>query len=584
VDSENMGWREGLGKRSRVAPETWIWVVLSLLTAVYAVRSTNPFWRMNAGLHFDDGYVTAVGERILDGRGLPYVDAASHRGPVMYWLAALAQFLGGRMQWYGVRALTNLAFLTSTVALWVAGLGARRRFAGALGAFLFVFISMCLEEIQSVFGLVGESIATPWLVVAFACASWGLARQQPLGRRCLWLGAAGLSAGVSSLCKQTFMPAVIPLGLWAGARALSTPGSRRERWGGLVALFFGWILPLGVVVAIYAVAGELRTFYYWFFRYNVDVYMAPFEHTKVLKTLYTWTREHGYLAFSSVVLLSAVASRHLGPVLRSLRNVPEEYARRGFDLTLVWLGIFGLAAGFSTFRMWPQYYLPPIPWFALLVGVSVEQGVGYSPYEARMAPRPWGSMLVVSILLTSFSIGMLEQVLRSVHQLRRKGSFADARPEQACEHIDRLVPPKVPIFIWGFDGDLYITCQHHAASRYVYSTLVAGIVPPEWRIHKEWAARDSVQNLISDLDGSHTPLILDSPSRLHGVSMTQIKPLEHYLRQNYCESGSFRSNDGRTLTAWLRLDLCPKPVAKEPEHGSEQPTQAALAAGSNPAN
>lgn len=579
-----MGWREGPGKRWRVAPETWIWLVLTLLTGVYALRSTHPFWRMNAPLHFDDGYVTAVGERILDGRGLPYVDAASHRGPVMYWLAALAQSLGGRMQWYGVRALTNLAFLTSTVALWVAGLGARRRFAGALAAFLFVFINMCLEELQSVLGLVGESIATPWLVVAFACTSWALARPLGLGRRCLLLGLAGVTAGLSGLCKQTFMPAVIPLALWAGAAGLITPGSPRERWSGLAALSFGWILPLGVVVGIYASAGELDTFYYWFFRYNVDVYMAPFQNTKVLKTLYDWARSQPYLSFSGVLLLSSVASRHLGPLLRSGRQIPAEYVRHGFDLTLLWLGIFGVAAGFSTLRMWPQYYLPPIPWFALLIGVSIEQSVGYSPYEAHTAPRRWGPMLVVSLLLTTFSISMLEEFLHSVRQQRLKGLFVDARPEQACEHIDQLVPPKVPIFIWGFDGDLYITCQHHAASRYVYSTLVAGIVPPDWRIHQEWSARDSVANLISDLDSSHTPLILDSPSRMHGVSMTQIKPLEHYLRENYCEAGSFRSNDGRMLTAWLRLDLCPKPIAADPEHAPETPVGTAFAAGSNPAN
>jgi hypothetical protein len=192
-------------------------------------------------------------------------------------------------------------------------------------------------------------------------------------------------------------------------------------------------------------------------------------------------------------------------------------------------------------------------------------------------------MLIARVLLTKFSISMMEELLHSLRQQRVKGNFVDARPEQACEHIDQLVPPKVPIFIWGFDGDLYITCQHHAASRYVYSTLVAGIVPPEWRIHKEWSARDSVTNLISDLDSSQTPLILDSPSRLHGVSMTQIKTLDHYLRENYCESGSFRSNDGRTLTAWLRLDLCPKPIATDPEHAPEPPP-GAFAAGSNPAN
>jgi hypothetical protein len=335
-----------------------------------------------------------------------------------------------------------------------------------------------------------------------------------------------------------------------------------------------------VVVGTYALAGELQTFYYWFFRYGIDVYMAPFRGTNVPKTLYLWARGHSYLAFAGVVLFSSVAGRHLGPLFRSRLELPEAYARRGFDLTLVWLALLSVAAAFSTLRMWPQHDLPPIPWFSLLIGVSVERAVGYNPYEARTESRPWGSLLFVSLLLTVFSAWIFEQVLSSVNQLRQKG-YVDARPEPACEHINQLVPPKAPLFIWGSDGDLYITCQRHAASRYVDAALVAGIVPPESHSHEEWVARDAVENLIADLEGAHTPLILDSPSRL-GVSITQIKPLERYLKSNYCAAGSFRSKDGRPLTAWLRLELCPKPVAAEP--GSANAATAALPATGNPAN
>jgi hypothetical protein len=103
---------------AEVAPETWFWALTSGIAVFYGLRAAWYFFDMNAALHFDDGYVTAVGERLLDGHLLPYVDAASHRGPVMYWLAALAQALGGRMEWYGIRALASLAFLTSLFGLW----------------------------------------------------------------------------------------------------------------------------------------------------------------------------------------------------------------------------------------------------------------------------------------------------------------------------------------------------------------------------------------------------------------------------------------------------------------------------------
>src|ERR1043165_130300 len=82
---------------------TWSWLLVCGIAALYGLRAAWFFYAHNAPVHFDDGYVTAVGERLLSGHWLPYVDAASHRGPVMYWLAALAQALGGRMEWYGVR-------------------------------------------------------------------------------------------------------------------------------------------------------------------------------------------------------------------------------------------------------------------------------------------------------------------------------------------------------------------------------------------------------------------------------------------------------------------------------------------------
>ena len=572
-----------LGQRLRRIPvDAWLVALLSVTAAYYALRSANFFLRMNAALHFDDGYVTSIGERLLDGHLLPYVDAASHRGPVMYWLAALAQVLGGRMEWYGVRALTGLAFLTSAGGIWLASTLARRRFVGAAAALSFVFIGMVLLELQTVFGLVGEAISTPWLVSSFALTSWALSREQPLVKRCALLGGAGVLAALAGLTKQTYLPVVGPLGLWAVAVALSEPAtSRARRWAGVGALVAGWLLPIVLVVLLYAAKGELGTFYYWFYRYNVDVYMAPYAGSRVIKTLYNWARDNGYLSFSLIVVLTSVAAQHLGPVLGSLRQLPQAYARRGFELTVLLQALLALAIGLSTLRFWPQYFLPPVPWFALLIGLSLEQPVGQGPYVVPSGRRPWAGLLVSTLLFGGFAVAMIEQSLFALQHARDKGQWGNARPERACENIDRLAPAGAPIFIWGFDGDIYVTCKRHPASRYVYASLVAGQVPPDWRPHPEWSARDSVQILLGEFESVKPPLILDSPARLHGVSITQIEPLDAYLHSHYCASDSFRSNDGRPMQAWQRLDLCPAPTAApasakppvtEPAGGPENPT------------
>jgi hypothetical protein len=574
------GGRLALWQRVRRIPvDSWLIALMSVTAAYYALRSANFFLRMNSALHFDDGYVTSIGERLLDGQLLPYVDAASHRGPVMYWLAALAQVLGGRMEWYGVRALTGLAFLTSAGGIWLAATLARRRFAGAVAALSFVFVSMVLLELQTVFGLVGEAMATPWLVSSFALTSWALSREQPFAKRCALLGGAGALAALSGLTKQTYLPVAGPLGLWAVAVALSEPAtSRARRWAGVGALVAGWLLPLALVVLLYAAKGELGSFYYWFYRYNVDVYMAPFEGTKVMKTMYRWATDNGYLSLSLVVVLTSMAGQHLGPLLGSLRQLPQAYARRGFELTVLLQALLALLISFSTLRFWPQYFLPPVPWFALMIGLGLEQSVGQSPHSAPSERRSWAGLLISTLLFGSFAVAMIEQSLFAMQRGRDTGGWGDARPENACTNIDRLAPAGAPIFIWGFDGDIYVTCRRHAASRYVYASLVAGQVPPDWRAHREWSARDSVQTLLGEFETVKPPLILDSPARLHGVSITQIPELDAYLRTHYCDRGSFRSNDGRAMQAWQRLELCPAPPSAAPPRvthpagGPENPT------------
>lgn len=565
-------------------PEAGLCGLISAVALFYGVRAAWYFFAMNASLHFDDGYVTAVGERLLDGQLLPYVDAASHRGPVMYWLAALAQALGGRMEWYGVRGLASLAFLTSLFGVLGAALCARRRLVAAFGTLSFVFISLFLLELQTVFGLVGEAMATPWLVAAFFATTLALARPQPFGRRCALLGAAGVLSALSGLTKQTYLIVVAPLVLWAVAVTLSdAPEPRAQeqsrsgplrRWAPVGALVLGWLLPLLLVVLLYAAKGELGTFYYWFYRYNVDVYMAPYADAHVPRTLYRWARDNGFLSFALVLLLTSVASQHLAPVLAAARELPRAYAKRGFELTIWLQALLGLAIGFSTLRFWQQYFLPPVPWLALLIGLGLEQALGRSPHQSageltaseERARAAFASLLAITLGLGGFALGTLEQLLYGLARERERGGFSDARPERLCDEIDRFAPAGEPLYLWGFDAEYYITCRRPPASRYVYSTLVSGSVPPEWGIHLEWSARGSIDALLADLEATRPPLILDSPQRVRGVSMTHIAQLEHFLHDHYCSVGELRSNDGRTMTGWQRRDLCPRPNAALAPH------------------
>src|SRR5687768_7595395 len=60
---------------SSISATDWIATAVFGIALFYAIRAAGFFTNMHAALHFDEGYATAFGERLLDGHLLPYVDA-----------------------------------------------------------------------------------------------------------------------------------------------------------------------------------------------------------------------------------------------------------------------------------------------------------------------------------------------------------------------------------------------------------------------------------------------------------------------------------------------------------------------------
>jgi hypothetical protein len=128
------------------------------------------------------------------------------------------------------------------------------------------------------------------------------------------------------------------------------------------------------------------------------------------------------------------------------------------------------------------------------------------------------------------------------------------------------------VFIWGFDSDLYITCRRRPASRYLYATMVAGVVVPFWnKARPEWVARNAQENLIAELKQRNVAVIIDSPKRMRGRSILSVPKLKQYVSSRYTKAGQFKNNSGRKMTRWVRNDLVAKkeasPPAKRPRRG-----------------
>lgn len=522
---------------------------------IAALRAASFFFGVDAAMHFDEGYVAAFGERLLDGHFLPYVDAVSQRGPVLYWAAGLAQAIFGRYDWLGMRVLASVAFVATPLAMLALGRFTERPRAGAIAALLTVFIDAALLEEETVFAVLGEPLATPLAIFAFAMVALALRPSTSrLSGPLLALG--GAIAVLAGLTKQTYLPIMGPLALWVLSFCLARRPPGPKRYVPLLWLLAGWSTPPLLVLSIYAIAGELHAFWYWFYTFNREIYMAPFAGRAGAGALEAWARGNLFLVFAiSVVLLGGLVR-----FLEEFEDLPGSRAERlfGASLFLVFaleLGV-AFAGALAPLRFWSQYHLPPVPWLCLCIGWSLAGTTASAKRRESMVAVGVALVIVLPISLA------LEGEFSTWRKLRADGRWASAHPEPVCAAIAETTRERDPLFIWGFDSDLYISCERKPASRYLYSTMVQGVVVPFWKdVRPEYVAEGAEETLLAELESQRVPVIIDSPDRARGSSLLSVPWLKQYVQRHYVRGEKLSAKDGRRMTIWRRRTQAETPAA-----------------------
>lgn len=502
-----------------------------------------------ASIGYDEGHVAAFAERLITNHWMPYVDAVCHRGPLLYWYAAIMQRICGPYRWLGMRVGTLLAAALGVFGSFIAAWAGRRPFAGVVAGTVLVFMTCTTMDVSEGQSMQGEQIAVPLVMGALACVAAAILRVQSARGRLLLLFAGGLLASLSALAKQTAALIIIPLSIWVTAWSFADPAqSWKTGLRRLAVLLGGWALPSVLIVIWYAAKGELGTFYYWYYTFNAKVYMGPYRHTDRVDWVRDWIRDN------SIVFLTAVFA--LGPsVLRPLfeldslrpRGFLRAYERVGFEATCGLIGGLFFASVLATLRGWPHYWIIVIPWVGMTAGLHADNVVAAAPTIGRRIGYVTAGLLLIGLAWTGAVIR-----LRPIMEEKKHGSWAPARPDAICDTIESLTRPDEGMFVWGFDGDLYVSCRRHAVSRYVTLHVVAGIVPPFWtQPSMEWVARGARETLLSELVQARPPLILDIPAQLRGFSMTRVPELKTLLARDYCDLGDVSGRGGRTARFYL---------------------------------
>lgn len=508
-------------------------------------------------VNFDEGCEAAAVERIISGRWLPYVDAAAMRGPFLYWTQAIFQVLTGRFEFTGTRVLALLCGLVTVSATFLAGWAAGWPLAGAIGGAAYIFVIAIIFPPGAGMGIVGESVAIAYLTTAFFLVGYALYRARSERGRITLLAMGGVGMAIAALTKQTQALACVPLLIWIFARSI---GDAVEPfpWGTIIKrrllpFAAGGLGLVALVLLRYAVAGELRTFFYWSMTFGSKFYMKPYQG-RVLLLMSQWFLDEPWaivgVALALVVAFGSPLAATTGRTGRALLAALRESA---FEVTVGLMVLVLLIAAVMPLRLWGNYFQLIFPFFGLTLGILIERLV------RRGAIVPVLAQAVVVVVVGGLLISLgVNRFYRLVHE-RARGSWVSPRPDPACAEIDRLAGPgREPIFVWGTAGDLYITCRRPSVSMFASTMMIAGIMPPFWDPNPTRVAPGIQEKLLWELTTHRPPVLLDH-EMVAGGTMMDFPFLANFVNREYCRASTVTDLRGRVMTFYARKDLgvCP---------------------------
>lgn len=507
----------------------------------------------------DEGYISALGLRMIRGHWLPYVDGVSQRGPILYWIAAAAMRVGGMWSWVPIRVLALLCSLATLGLVFALSLELFTPAAAAIAVLASTyFFSYELNPWDGI-GFNGEVVA-----MVFALASWLLVARAmrqaddprgPVRRRGAHLLAAGALAACAGLSKQMALIHALPLVGWIVLGVTGPESTRRSRARDLTRFSVGAAIPFAVVMAIFAAAGHLKEFLYYYQRYGREIFMAPVNlnsyRDKVKEQLDKYL--FGIVVVGSLgwLLAARVFRRiadHDGPRWTGLRSEAGVLA--------VFLQLIASVVGASfTGRFFPHYLVEVFSVVAVVSGAALSSSV--APARASLRGRFVG--VLTFVLGASALLGVSAWNLNRNVRLRRETDrwYQDPHSDPIVRYVLERTEPHERIFVWGFRAETYLSAQRMPASRFVYTVYPAGVVP--WfQATREEEERRAVPGsrtlLLADLDRERPELIIDAGRTMSGRYMYNYPQLRAYLDRNYC---FMRYVDGEPVYRRRHGDTCP---------------------------
>ncbi len=540
-------------ERARRLGERFPLVVLALCSAMAAglILESQLFFIFPwpSWLNVDEPYITAFGWRMTEGSWLPYVDAVSHRGPVLYWTAAFFVKVFGP-NWYAMRLLGTLSFAAAAGGSLWAGWRVKKPLAGIFGVLVLAWASLVQFGPTDGISFNGEPMLNAFALTAFAvlCSALAFDKKRVAPRLLFFAGAL---TSCALLSKQVGGALVLPFALWSIAAA----AARGPFWKSIVMFALGGLTPVLMTVLRFVIAGELSTFWYYFIVYNRDVYLAPYG-ANVRSTFHAWLVDNRVPFGICTILCLAWLSRFVGG-FSSWRAAARRYDAMGFEITVFISLLLSAASSNGSLRGFSHYFMQLMPWGGLAIGVLAHHIVGPT--------RGWrGGFAVLMLVVPPF-------LYISDVWLTKQAYFANERATghswhknsdlELCTWLDKVTTKDDRILVWGFFSNVYVNCKRLPATRYVFTTFPAGVVP--WdrgaspAVMEQRAVPGSQDILIAELEETKAPVLIDAGSTMLNKAITAIPKLKTYVEAKYCPAPAVMG-----LPIWRRKlpdGSCPAP-------------------------
>jgi hypothetical protein len=512
-----------------------IWL-FACWAALLVVRSHWPYLLEPTEHTLDEGYLVAIGQRMLRGRMLPYVDGAAHTGPVFLYTGALIAAFG-EFSWLPTRVAAALGFTLLSVLAFLAARRAGRPFAGAIAAAGTPFYVTLRMSVIDAIGYNAELPAVVFTVAGLYAGVRAVAdEQRPISRG--WSIASGVFVALAALSKQIGVLIVLPVVAYVLINVVAREDRPwRERLRLTVPFLGGGAVVVGVVFCQLAICGALADAYYYMVTYNRFPYMYAFRDQPLRDAYKTWMQ---FRPLELALTLGAVGWGLAQPIAAraSKRSWLRALRSSSFDWMAAAMALGGVIAARASRREFDHYYVMVVPGFSLLLGVFAERAAA-SVARARLNALYQAALFAPLLLVGELALSFRNDHLAAFSaQHMYITDLATARREPPlCQYIRAHSKPTDTLYVWGFRAQLHVSCARAPASRFVYATFVAGYVPggeANTKQQDDWfAVPGSRELLVRELEESKPPVIVQSARTVGGRIMRNAGPVWDYVDAHY---------------------------------------------------